>query len=172
VLAGLVGRSESWISQVERGRRSVDSHAVLTRLCDVLHVDIAELTQPPCQDQASTRPYKGSAAIEQAMMSYDVLSGTIAAPPRLGRCDGANLTGRARAAYHRYQATRYEEAGRLLPGLIRDVEAADNGNPEVCHARALVYDTTAALLNRVGEHALAWAAADRAVAAATQSAQP
>ena len=32
VLAGLVGRSESWLSQVERGRRGVDSHAVLTRM--------------------------------------------------------------------------------------------------------------------------------------------
>ncbi len=27
VLAGLVGRSESWLSQVERGKRGVDSHA-------------------------------------------------------------------------------------------------------------------------------------------------
>ena len=32
VLAGLVGRSESWLSQVERGKRGVDSHSVLTRL--------------------------------------------------------------------------------------------------------------------------------------------
>jgi transcriptional regulator with XRE-family HTH domain len=30
VLAGLVGRSESWLSQVERGKRGIDSHAVLT----------------------------------------------------------------------------------------------------------------------------------------------
>jgi transcriptional regulator with XRE-family HTH domain len=39
VLAGLVGRSESWLSQVERGRRGVDSHAVLTRLAEVLRID-------------------------------------------------------------------------------------------------------------------------------------
>jgi len=32
VLAGLVGRSESWLSQVERGRRGIDSHAGLMRL--------------------------------------------------------------------------------------------------------------------------------------------
>jgi transcriptional regulator with XRE-family HTH domain len=30
-LAGLIGRSESWLSQVERGKRGIDSHAVLTR---------------------------------------------------------------------------------------------------------------------------------------------
>jgi transcriptional regulator with XRE-family HTH domain len=44
VLAGLVGRSESWLSQVERGRRGVDSHSVLVRLAEVLRVDIEELT--------------------------------------------------------------------------------------------------------------------------------
>ena len=46
VLAGLVGRSESWLSQVERGKRSVDSHSVLLRLAEVLRVDLEELTGP------------------------------------------------------------------------------------------------------------------------------
>ena len=46
VLAGLVGRSESWLSQVERGRRSVDSHAVLTRMAAALRVEVEELTGP------------------------------------------------------------------------------------------------------------------------------
>lgn len=36
----------------------------------------------------------------------------------------------------------------------------------------MVYDTAAALLHRVGEEALAWAAADRAMAAAGQSGKP
>ncbi len=53
VLAGLVGRSESWLSQVERGKRGVDSHSVLTRLAEILRVDpqdhihnqIARITQ-------------------------------------------------------------------------------------------------------------------------------
>ncbi|WP_279436371.1 helix-turn-helix transcriptional regulator [Actinomadura sp. 7K534] len=40
VVAGLVGRSESWLSQVERGRRSIDSHSVLVRLAEVLDLDI------------------------------------------------------------------------------------------------------------------------------------
>ena len=44
VLAGLVGRSESWLSQVERSRRSVDSYAVLTRMAAVLRIDFGELT--------------------------------------------------------------------------------------------------------------------------------
>lgn len=44
VLAGLVGRSESWLSQVERGILTVDSHEVLNRLSLVLRLDLSELT--------------------------------------------------------------------------------------------------------------------------------
>jgi transcriptional regulator with XRE-family HTH domain len=37
--AVLAGRSESWLSQVERGKRRIDSHSVLVRLAEVLRVD-------------------------------------------------------------------------------------------------------------------------------------
>jgi len=63
-----------------------------------------------------------------------------------------------------------------LPALIIQAEAASRkvglDNPQMCTLRALVYDTAAALLNRVGEPALAWAAADRALGAAEQSGRP
>ena len=41
VLAGLVGRSESWLSQVERGVRSVDSLSVILDLAQALKVEPA-----------------------------------------------------------------------------------------------------------------------------------
>lgn len=47
VVAGLIGRSESWLSQVERGVRTVDRLSVLQELSRVLGVDLAELTTPP-----------------------------------------------------------------------------------------------------------------------------
>src|SRR5215472_4462380 len=52
--AGLVGRSESWVSQVERGVRPVDRMSVLQRVADVLSVSVAELRgdeEVPDQDQ-------------------------------------------------------------------------------------------------------------------------
>jgi hypothetical protein len=59
------------------------------------------------------------------------------------------------------------------PGLIRGVETAARSvgaaSPDVC---VLVYDTTAALLSRVGEPFLAWAAADRARSAAEYADDP
>ena len=45
-------------------------------------------------------------------------------------------------------------------------------DPDACGVRVLVYDTTAALLNRVGEPFLAWAAADRARSAAEYAGDP
>src|SRR3954465_13527132 len=46
-LAGLVGRSESWLSQVARGVRSVDRMSVLLDLARVLHVDVDALVGRP-----------------------------------------------------------------------------------------------------------------------------
>jgi transcriptional regulator with XRE-family HTH domain len=175
-LAGLVGRSESWLSQVERGRRGVDSHTVLTRMAAVLRVEVEELTGPSGGAEEGQRVYEAAAQIEQAMMRYDAAAASIGGRDPQGTGSAEHLHAMARAAYQGYQATRYDDTGRLLPALIIQAEAASRmaglDNPQMCAVRALVYDTAAALLNRVGETALAWAAADRAMAAAEQSGQP
>ncbi|WP_308433761.1 helix-turn-helix domain-containing protein [Nocardiopsis kunsanensis] len=63
VLAGLAGRSESWLSQVERGKLSVDSHEALSRLADILRLPWKSSPEPksrphPC---ATPRPARSSA---------------------------------------------------------------------------------------------------------------
>ena len=177
VLAGLVGRSESWLSQVERGKRGVDSHAALTRLAAVLRVDMEELTGPQGDDGGDgQRIYEPTADIERAMMRYSAASSSADSREREGAKSDEHLHTMARSAYRDYQAARYDDAGQALPTLIREAEAVSQvvglDNPAMCAVRALVYDTAAALLNRVGKPTLAWAAADRAMAAAQQSGQP
>jgi transcriptional regulator with XRE-family HTH domain len=172
VLAGLVGRSESWLSQVERGKRGVDSYAVLTRMAEVLRVEVEELTGPGAGDgEEGQRVYEPAAEIERAMMGYEAVSASIGGQEP-GTRAAAHLRARASAAYAGYQATRYDDTGRMLPALIRETEAAGGDDREACSVRALVYDTAAALLHRVGQSGLAWAAADRALAAAEQSGRP
>ena len=176
VLAGLIGRSESWLSQVERGKRGVDSHSVLVRLAEVLRVDIEEFTGSGDQDETGRRAYPAASLIEQAMMGYGTPE-PLDSDDEPGRETSLDfLRAQARSAYQAYQATRYDAAGRTMPGLIRAVEAAariaDSGSPAACAVRAQVYDTAAALLSRVGEPFLAWAAADRAMFAAEQSGDP
>jgi transcriptional regulator with XRE-family HTH domain len=176
VLAGLIGRSESWLSQVERGKRGVDSYSVLVRLAEVLRVDIEELTSLADRDETGRRAYAAAPLIEQAMMGYGTPE-PLDSDDEPGRETSLDfLRAQARSAYQAYQATRYDAAGRTLPGLIRAVEAAariaGSGSPAACAVRAQVYDTAAALLSRVGEPFLAWAAADRAMFAAEQSGDP
>lgn len=174
VLAGLVGRSESWLSQVERGRRGVDSHAVLLRMAGVLRVEVDELTGP--EGEEGQRVYEPAAEIEQAMVTYDSVGTSIGQPLSGGPSRPSHLRAMAKAAYAGYQATRYEDTGRALPALIRETEqasrAAGGDSREACSVRTLIYDTAAALLHRVGESSLAWTAADRALSAAEQSGRP
>jgi hypothetical protein len=169
-------------------------------MADVLRVDVAELTAPAggawdardswtsggsgdagCGGSGSggdgSRAEAPAAAIERAMMRYDAVGTSIAGGEPDGRPgDAEYLRARARSAYQRYQATCYDDTGRILPGLIREAEissrAAGPDDPGMCGARVLVYDTAAAMLNRVGEPTLAWMAADRAMAAARQSGRP
>ncbi|WP_308210283.1 helix-turn-helix domain-containing protein [Nocardiopsis dassonvillei] len=168
VLAGLVGRSESWLSQVERGKLPVDSHEVLSRLADVLRLPLDELTGTI--EEATPVRYAPADAIERAMMRYTSLEVIVAETGGTPQAvDVARLRAEAHHTYAAYQATRYAEVGRRLPRLIRDVEAAARSRgadrPAVCSARAMVYNTAAAVLRRVGAKDLAWQAADRAMAA-------
>ncbi len=176
VLAGLVGRSESWLSQVERGKRGVDSHSVLVRLAEVLRVDIEEFTGSGHQDETGRCAHPATSLIEQAMRGYGT-SGPVHGDDEPGPGEDLDfLRAQARSADQAYQATHYDAAGRILPGMIRGVETAarvtGTASPAACAVRARVYDTTAALLSRVGEPFLAWAAADRAMFAAEQSGDP
>jgi transcriptional regulator with XRE-family HTH domain len=162
-LAGLAGRSESWLSQVERGRRGVDSHAVLTRLAAALRVPVADLTGTPdgsAEDAGST-----AAAIEQAMMSYQVTG-------EPGGDHGLRyLQAAAAACYASYQATRYQQAAVRVAELIGQAESL-TPTPAAWQLRSVVYDTAAAVLSRTGHKPLAWMAADRAMTAAAQSGDP
>jgi transcriptional regulator with XRE-family HTH domain len=169
-LAGLVGRSESWLSQVERGLREVDSHSDLKSLAAVLKVEVGDLTGDEPDEPQSTR-YAAAREIERAMMSYDSLDSVIDAEAPIREPELAALRLAVDRVNRAYQAARYDEAGRMLPGLIRSVETAARtcGSGDamaVGIVRAQVYHATAMVLSRVGETGLAWTAGDRAVTAA------
>ena len=169
-LAGFVGRSESWLSQVERGLREVDSHSILTSLAEALRVEVANLTG----EEASYPPASGYAAareIERAMMAYDSLESVIGGSKAGREPDLARLRLAVERANRSYQAARYDQAGRMLPSLIRGVETAARTCPgtdviAVGELRSQVYQAAAMVLSRVGETGLAWTAGDRAVTAA------
>src|SRR6266508_1656803 len=71
-LAGLLGRSESWLSQVERGVRSIDRISVLTQVAGALNVPVTELSPDPLvQEQAGEHPTVQ--AVRLALCGQDAL---------------------------------------------------------------------------------------------------
>jgi hypothetical protein len=140
---------------------------VLTLLAEVLHTEISELTGPS-GGEGELRMYEPAAAIEAALLDYGSADG-----PAGGT---VHLQGAARAALGAYQAARYDDAGRMIPALVREAEASSRApggsSPEACEARAAAYDAAAAVLHRVGVSSLAWLAADRAMTAAAWSGSP
>jgi transcriptional regulator with XRE-family HTH domain len=168
--------TESWLSQVERGLRLIDSHSVLVRLAEVLDVEISQLTSDDVGSDMAK--YEAAEAIREAMLRYETLPTVInSGSADEGRPRLTWLGHELRRANRLYQATRYDEAGRLLPSLIVAVERAsqvtNGGDRRAAHTlRALVYQSATMTLRRVGEVDLAWAAADRSISAAQAAERP
>src|SRR5689334_1887270 len=75
-LAGLVGRSESWLSQVERGVRSVDRLSVLLDMAKILHVEVEALTGRPWQYAPNgTTLIDSLDEIRRALVRYSAMTG-------------------------------------------------------------------------------------------------
>lgn len=172
-LAELVGRSESWLSQVERGIRSVDRLSVLLDIARILRTDVETLSGRRLEFAPNGEPeLNGMDRVRDALSSYPALSSSEPAMADLE--DLNNLTVEA---HRRYQAADYGAAAQILPSLITTIDAA------VVHAsgddlrRALVvqhqiYVATAKLVTKIGDGRLAWVAADRAVTAALRVDSP
>jgi transcriptional regulator with XRE-family HTH domain len=154
-VAGLVGRSESWLSQVERGLRTVDSYIVLRDLARVLRVDIDTLTATGTASKPGRSPRDPDVvAVERALL--------IGGPATVDM-DVARVVP---DLHDTYQAARYDEVLAALPDLIA---ALDGQDPALVAAG---YTVVAKTLTKIGSHDLALIAADRAWDAARRSGDP
>lgn len=170
-LAGLIGRSESWLSQVERGIRSVDRLSVLLDIARILHVDVESLIGRPWQ----LAPNGGAVAqgldvVRQVMTRYDHLLGVdVPNMPPLHEL-GVQV-----ARFHQdYQAARYETVICQLPELIMVIDgiprmaAAEERRDALC-TYVSAYVGAAKLLTKLGVTDLAVVAADRAATIAVEA---
>lgn len=168
-MAGLVGRSESWLSQVERGVRSVDRLSVLLDMARVLHVEVEALSGRPWRyaPNGSTLT-DGLTDLRRAFTRYDHLLGDV--PPSatnltMLRTDIANT-------HREYQAARYERVITALPALLTDAErlrGESAGKPaarEAGLAYVSAYTVAAKLVTKLGATDLAMLASDRAASEA------
>jgi transcriptional regulator with XRE-family HTH domain len=180
VLAGLIGRSESWLSQVERGIRPVDRLSVLIDISHILKIDVTDLTgQPFSLAPNGSLENEAVRAIGQALTRYDAIPAIL--DSIRGRDaplpDLASLRRDLRRAWQFRQAARYSELGAVLPRLIADTEVATRefeGTDRLAAFAVLAetYHVGAMALKKFGENELAWIAADRGVLAAERAEAP
>lgn len=169
-LAGLVGRSESWLSQVERGVRSIDRLSVLLDMARVLHVEVEALTGRPWQ----YAPNGGAdvdtlAGVRRTFTRYEHLLGTTTSPS----ISLEKLRNDVADAHQDYQSAHYRRLISKLPALlteaerIRCEEGKTENNAEACQVYVSAFVVGAKLVTKFGVTDLSILAADRAVTAAS-----
>ncbi len=169
-VARLLGRSEHWLSQVERGVRSVDRASVLVQLSAILRVPLADLAPGVRLGEEREDEPAAVSAIRAGMTAYPTLAQPVGGRP-LSRADLTALSTDIDHAWALLHAARQEELAGLLPGLLERADAArsrltPHDPPERFRLAAQAYQITAALLTQLGATDLAWSAADGALVAA------
>jgi transcriptional regulator with XRE-family HTH domain len=178
-LAHLVGRSESWLSQVERGIRPVENLAVLTRLAEVLDVEIDVLAGQPLRlaPPAGAPVTDEVAAIRDALSGYAELTALLGSEGDRPLRDLRAVSGEVAEAWSLRHRSLYGRLGHVLPSLIGELEAAasryDGDDRSTAYALLSdVYQIARAMLRATGETELAWIAGDRAFQAARLAGDP
>ncbi|CAM5590828.1 XRE family transcriptional regulator OS=Streptomyces alboniger OX=132473 GN=CP975_14890 PE=4 SV=1 [Streptomyces alboniger] len=173
-VAGLVGISPDYLSQIERGLK-VPSLPILYALAEELGVPTAALLseKPPAEEDATDT---AEAAVGRALLGYGP-------PTSTARATAAELRGRVEAAWQSWQTDgdRFTQAATTLPGLVADVEYAVRAvragtdaveRRGVLRAAADLYCLLRSYLRRTGRVDLATIAADRAMRAAEDADDP
>ncbi|MEU3168950.1 helix-turn-helix transcriptional regulator [Streptosporangium sp. NPDC006930] len=176
VLAGLVGKSTSWLKQVETGRLQQNPRLpILLQLAEALRVrDLSELTGDQSMPvRMFTGP--GHPALEDVRSAINSTSlvPTGAVQPV------STLRARLDAAWRtRHASPDHRTAlGHLLPGLLRDVQLAAAMYRDADRRRALAllaetYGLAQMFLAYQPAQDLLWRVADRALVAAQESEDP
>jgi transcriptional regulator with XRE-family HTH domain len=175
VFADRLGKSKSWVDKVERGVRRLDKFSVVYEIADVLQVDVQLLlgkdperrsTSVVCIDQVEVEE------IRNVLERYDAISGFFYSPPRPPPLE--ELRKAVGHAWLSFQHAKYGVLARILPKLLRDAQAADNGQAddaaqETAGLLGQVYQIASSVLRKLGEVELARLAADRSIGVSQRS---
>jgi transcriptional regulator with XRE-family HTH domain len=176
VFADRLGKSKSWVDKVERGVRRLDKFSVVHEIADVLQIDVQLLLGRDAERRPDTVSCIDQVEIEEiraALERYDQISPMFQSAPEPPPLD--ELRKAVGHAWLTFQHAKYGVLARALPRLLRDAQAADNGylrtagEPDAAHLLGQVYQISSSTLRKLGEHELAWLAADRSVAVSQRS---
>lgn len=177
VLAGLVGRTEDWLSKVENNRIELDRLSVIRILAEALDVALADLVvEPTLLEWTTDSGVRTVPALRAVLMDYGQMTPVLALVPAAP----VNLDSLQRAVgevFDAYQASRYAYVAGRAPLVLADAlraarsAAADDRN-RANGLLALAYQTAVSVLTKLGEYDLAWIAAERGLNSAQQSDNP
>jgi transcriptional regulator with XRE-family HTH domain len=175
-LAGLLGRSESWLSQVERGVRSIDRISVLIEVAGALNVPVTELSPDPLIQEGPDE-HPAARAVRRVLMETATLDLGVQDSLRGRKSDLEELRERAGRAWELTHASSYVELASFLPDLIMDSERATRrltGEDRTAAFSLLadVYQATAAAMAKLRQVDVAWVAGDRSIEAAERAGEP
>jgi len=175
VLASLIGRSEDWLSKIERGERDIRRIDVLVDLAHALRVNLGDLIgEPMLLEDADGND--DVPAIRDALMTPRRLSRVLFAAPESDQVPDADRVARlTENIWAQYQAGRVGQSVAALPDLIRSAQLLESNAatvPEAWACSARIHHLAATTLSKIGEADLSWIAAERAMGAADQSGDP
>lgn len=178
VLAGLVGRTEDWLSKVENNRINLDRLSVIRSLAEALDVSIGDLVgEPTLIEWTPASGTRTVSALREALLDYRQLSEFSTSqrtdkPPQLIEVHQA-----VKAVWEGYQESRYGYVTNRLPTLLEKVQAASraydgDAGRQAAGLLALAHQAATVLLTKLGEADLAWISAERGFQAARRSENP
>ena len=174
VLAQLVGRSEDWLSKIERGERPIRRLDVLTDIAKALRVNLGDLIGEPVLVEDPFRnddvPSVRDALMAPSRLSKVLFSGQLGtALPSI-----ADVATRVEHGWDDYQSGYLGRVIAQLPELIRTVQLLEDSSdePSAAAVSARAHHLAATTLSKVGESDLAWIAAERAMHAADNADDP
>jgi len=180
-LASAMGRSESWVSQVERGVQPVERLSVLQALADALNVPVRELRpDAPSAEEAEPEIQARSNDLDGlrvALTGHPALGSLFQQPPAEPTPSVADFRQQVDEAWTLVHASSYaalsNHLAKLLPSIETAVRHAPAGDRTELHSlRAKAYQVAAASFTRQDQADAAWIAADRALQAAELAGQP
>ncbi|MDT0442687.1 helix-turn-helix domain-containing protein [Streptomyces johnsoniae] len=174
--AGLLDRSEAWVSQVERGVRRIDRMTVLEKVAEVLDVPVAELAaEAPIVASVVEGEAPGASRLRLVLSTAHSLKAVLAQPETP---DVPALRAGVDRAWSLTHEGNYADLAELLEGLVPRLESATRAGASeeeragLFRLLASMYHTCSAALANLGEPETAWIAADRAVVAAERANDP
>ena len=174
--AGLLGRSEAWVSQVERGVRRIDRMTVLEKVAEVLEVPVAELAaEAPIVASVTEGEPPGASRLRLVLSAAHSLKAVL--DERDASPDVPALRAEVERAWSLTHQGNYADLAELLEGLVPRLESAtrsvpESERPELFRLMAVMYHTCGGALANMGEPEAAWIAVDRAVVAAERANDP